>query len=357
MDKGKDNMKKRYLVLQDKTVFEGYAFGADCEKVGELIFSTNMVGYIELLTDPCYYGQIVAQTFPMIGNYGIIEADFIGKPALSGYVVREWCEAPSNFRCEYDIDKFLKDNGIPGIYGVDTRELTNIIRDGGTQTAIICDEIPSDYALLENYKIVDAVKNTASKEKAEYISGLEVKDHLAIINFGSTKKLETEIANKGYKVTVLPYDVKAEDVLSLGAKAVILSEGAGNPAEMKEAAEEIGKLMGKIPVLGIGLGHQLMAMAKGAEIIKLPYGHHGGNQPAKVVGTARTLITAQNHSYAVKEDSIKEGAVSHFNGNDKTVEGIEYKDSFALSVQFEVNADYVIEKIEKLMEELGNAAE
>ena len=350
-------MKKRYLVLQDKTVFEGYAFGADCEKVGELIFSTNVVGYIELLTDPCYYGQIVAQTFPTIGNYGIIEEDFIGKPALNGYVVREWCKAPSNFRCEYDIDKFLKDNGIPGIYGVDTRELTNIIRDGGTQTAIICDEIPADLSALESYKIVDAVKNTASKEVSEHIAGLEVKDHLAIVNFGSTKKLETELAKKGYKVTVLPYDTKAEKIIALGAKAVILSEGAGNPEEMADAASEIAKVMGKLPMFGIGLGHQIMAIAKGAEIIKLPYGHHGGNQPSKVVGTARTLITSQNHNYAVKEDSMKEGKVSHFNGNDKTVEGIEYKDSFALSVQFEANADYVAEKIEKLMEEFNNAAE
>lgn len=350
-------MKKRYLVLQDKTVFEGYAFGADCEKVGELIFSTNVVGYIELLTDPCYYGQIVAQTFPTIGNYGIIEEDFIGKPALNGYVVREWCKAPSNFRCEYDIDKFLKDNGIPGIYGVDTRELTNIIRDGGIQNAIICDEIPAELEKVKAYKIVDAVKNTVSGEKTEHIAGLEVKGHLAIIDFGSTKKLETELANKGYKVDVVPYDTKAEEILSLGADAVILSEGAGNPEEMKEAAEEIKKLMGKIPMFGIGLGHQVMAIAKGAEIIKLSYGHHGGNQPAKVVGTARTLITSQNHNYAVKEDSIKEGTISHFNGNDKTVEGIEYKESYALSVQFEVSADYVIEKIEKVMEEFNNAAE
>ena len=357
VDKGKYNMKKRYLVLQDKTVFEGYAFGADCEKVGELIFSTNVVGYIELLTDPCYYGQIVAQTFPMIGNYGIIEEDFIGKPALSGYVVREWCSAPSNFRCEYDIDKFLKENGIPGIYGVDTRELTNIIRDGGIKNAMICDEIPADFSALESYKIVDAVKNTVSAEKAEYIPEGEAKANLAIINFGSTKKMELALKDKGYKVTVLPYDVKAEDVLALGADAVILSEGAGNPEEMNDAAAEINKLMGKVPMFGIGLGHQIMAIAKGAEIEKLPYGHHGGNQPAKIVGTARTLITSQNHNYAVKESSIKEGTVSHFNGNDKSVEGIAYEKSYALSVQFEVSADYVIEKLEKVMEEFNNAAE
>ena len=350
-------MKKRYLVLQDGTVFEGYAFGADKCAVGELIFSTNVVGYIEMLTDPCYYGQIVVSTFPTIGNYGIIEEDFVGEPKLSGLVVREYCDYPSNFRCEYDLDTFLKNNNIPGIYGVDTRELTNIIRDGGIQTAIICDEIPVDLSALESYKIVDAVKNTASKEVSEHIAGLEVKDHLAIVNFGSTKKLETELAKKGYKVTVLPYDTKAEKIIALGAKAVILSEGAGNPEEMADAASEIAKVMGKLPMFGIGLGHQIMAIAKGAEIIKLPYGHHGGNQPSKVVGTARTLITSQNHNYAVKEDSMKEGKVSHFNGNDKTVEGIEYKDSFALSVQFEANADYVAEKIEKLMEEFNNAAE
>lgn len=350
-------MKKRYLVLQDNTVFEGYAFGADCEKVGELIFSTNMVGYIELLTDPCYYGQIVAQTFPLIGNYGIIESDFIGKPALSGYVVREWCDAPSNFRCEYDINTFLKNNGIPGIYGVDTRELTNIIRDTGTQTAVICDEIPADVEKLKEYKIIDAVKNTACTEKKELIPEGEAKKHIAIMNFGSTKKMECELKDKGYKVTVLPYNSKAEDILSTGADALVISEGAGDPAEMKDAAEEIKKLMGKIPMFGIGLGHQLMAMAMGAEIQKLTYGHHGANQPAKVVGTARTLITSQNHNYAVTESSIKAGTVSHINGNDKTVEGIEYKESFALSVQFEASADYVIEKIEKVMEGFNNAAE
>ncbi len=346
-------MKKRYLVLQDKTVFEGYAFGADCEKIGELIFSTNMVGYIELLTDPCYYGQIVVQTFPMIGNYGIIESDFIGESALNGYVVREWCEAPANFRCEYDIDTFLKNKGIPGIYGVDTRELTNILRAYGTQNAIICDEIPANLSAVEDFKIVNAVEKTASDEKKE-LKG-EGK-HIAILNFGSTKKIENAINEKGYNVTVMPYNSSAEDILALKADALILSEGAGNPAEMADAAEEVKKLMGKIPVFGIGLGHEIMAMAQGAEIIKLPSGHHGSNQPSKVLGTDRTLITVQNHNYAVKEDSVKNGRISHINCNDKSVEGIEY-DCFATSVQFEVGADYVIEKLEKKMEEFNNAAE
>ncbi len=354
VDKGSDDMKKRYLVLQDKTVFEGYAFGADLEKIGELIFSTNMVGYIELLTDPCYYGQIVVQTFPMIGNYGIIEADFIGKPALNGYVVREWCKAPANFRCEYDIDTFLKNNNIPGIWGVDTRELTNIIRDGGTVNAIICDEIPADIKAVESFKVIDAVKNTASTEKINLSSDGK---KIAILNLGSTKKTENELNKMGYDVTVMPYNSKAEDILALNADALIVSEGAGNPEEVKSAAEEIKKLFGKIPMLGVGLGHQLMAMANGGEIIKLPYGHHGSNQPAKIVGTERTLITAQNHNYAVKDGSVKNANVSHINGNDNTVEGLDYKDSFALSMQFEITAEYAAKELEKKMEEFNNAAE
>ena len=173
-------MKKRYLALEDGTVFEGYAFGAEKESIGELVFNTNVVGYIETLTDPTYYGQIVLQTFPLIGNYGIIESDFIGESKLSGYVVREWCEKPANFRCEYDIDKFLKDKEIPGIYGVDTRELTNIIRSNGSMNAIICDELPADFDAVKSYKIVDAVKNTGSTEVSVYLPKTEIKKHIAL---------------------------------------------------------------------------------------------------------------------------------------------------------------------------------
>lgn len=346
-------MKKRYLVLQDGTVFEGYAFGSDKSSIGELVFNTNMVGYIETLTDPVYYGQIVIKTFPMIGNYGIIEADFVGEPWLNGFVVREWCEAPSNFRCEYDIDTFLKNNDIPGIYGVDTRELTNIIRNNGAMNAIICDEIPESLEEVKEYKIVGAVAETGARDKTEYVPENEEAKHIAVIDFGSSKYIETKLLEKGYKVTVMPYNSTAEDILAFSADMVILTEGPGNPEELSAAAETVKALFSKVPMFGIGLGHQIMAIAKGAEIEKLSYGHHGANQPSKVVGTQRTLITTQNHNYVVVKESVKAGTISHQNCNDGTVEGISYKDEKAASVQFEVSADYILE----VMEELSNAAE
>ena len=343
-------MKKRYLVLSDGTVFEGYAFGADKAAIGELIFNTNVVGYIETLTDPTYYGQIVLQTFPMIGNYGIIESDFIGETKLSGYVVREWCEAPSNFRCEYDIDKFLKDKEVPGIYGVDTRELTNILRNKGCTNAIICDEIPENLDEVKNYKIVNAVENTGSKEVSVYLPKNEIKKHIALIDLGSSKNLEVTLMDKGYKVTVVPYNFKAEDVLALGVDGVIITEGPGDPKDYMAIAEEIKGLFGKLPMFGMGLGHQLMALSQGADTYKLPYGHHGSNQPAKIAGTARSLVISQNHGYVVCKDSIKKGEISYYSVNDGTVEGIAYETDKAYSVQFEPT-DEIIAAFLKGMEE------
>jgi carbamoyl-phosphate synthase small subunit len=343
-------MKKRYLVLSDGTVFEGYAFGADKTVIGELIFNTNVVGYIEALTDPTYYGQILLQTFPMIGNYGIIESDFIGETKLSGYVVREWCEAPSNFRCEYDIDKFLKDKEVPGIYGVDTRELTCILREKGSMNAIICDEVPASLEDVKNYKIVGAVENTGSKEVSVYLPKTDIIKHVAIVDLGSSKNLEVTLMDKGYKVTVVPYDFKAEDVLGLGADAVILTEGPGDPKECMAIAEEIKGIFGKVPMFGIGLGHQLMALSQGADTYKLAYGHHGSNQPVKIAGTPRSVIVSQNHGYVVCKDSIKKGEISYYNVNDGTVEGIAYEADKAFSVQFEPTDEIIAEFLKGLEE-------
>lgn len=348
-------MKKRYLVLQDGTVFEGYAFGADKESIGELIFSTGMVGYIETLTDPCYYGQIVMQTFPMVGNYGIIESDFVGEPHLKGYVVREYCKAPSNFRCEYDLDTFLKNNNIPGIYGVDTREITNIIRDKGIMNVIICDEIPASLDSVKQYKITDALKNTCAKEKSEYIPTSAAKKHFAILDLGSSKYIEQTLLEKGYKVTLFPHTASSEEILSVGADGLILTEGAGDPRENKAVIETVAALFGKIPMLGLGLGHQIMALAKGGSVEKLTYGHHGANQPAKIVGTATTLITTQNHNFVVVADSVKDAVVTHINMNDETVEGLSYNNAYAFSLQFEPSEDVITEKFVKETEEFANA--
>ncbi len=348
-------MKKRYLVLQDGTAFEGYAFGADKESIGELIFTTGMVGYIETLTDPCYYGQIVMQTFPMVGNYGIIEADFVGEPHLKGYVVREHCTAPSNFRCEYDLDTFLKNNGIPGIYGIDTREVTNIIRDKGIMNAIICDEIPASLDEVKTFKITEALKNTCAKEKSEYIPQADAIKHVAILDLGSSKYLEQSLLEKGYKVTLLPHTASAEEILSLSADGLILTEGAGDPAENEGVIATVAALFGKIPMLGLGLGHQIMALAKGGKIRKLAYGHHGANQPSKIVGSARTLITNQNHNFVVQEDTVKDAVVTHINMNDGTIEGLAYEKEYAFSLQFEPSDDVITEKFAKEMEEFANA--
>lgn len=340
-------MKKRYLVLQDGTIFEGYAFGADKCTVGELIFSTNVVGYIETLTDPCYYGQIIVQTFPAMGNYGIIESDFIGEAKLSGYVVREYCDYPSNFRCEYDLDTFLKNNGIPAIYGVDTREITTIIRDKGVMNAALCDEIPADMAALESFKIIDAVKSTSAKEVSVFNPKGDIKGEIAVLDMGSSRNIEIALMDKGYKVTVLPYDTKADEILATGAKALLVTEGPGDPAEAGDTASEIAKLSGKIAILGLGLGHQLMAMAHSAEIVKLHHGHHGGNQPSKIVGTARTLITSQNFNYAVDADTLKDGEVTHKNMNDGVCEGIKYSEK-EFSVQFTPSEEWVVNTLIEL---------
>ena len=348
-------MKKRYLVLQDGTAFEGYAFGAEKVSIGELVFSTGMVGYIETLTDPCYYGQIVMQTFPMVGNYGIIEADFVGEPHLKGYVVREHCKAPSNFRCEYDLDTFLKNNGIPGIYGIDTREVTNIIRDKGVMNAIICDEIPASLDEVKAFEIKDALKNTCAKEKSEYIPEGEYKKHIAVLDLGSSKYIEQSLLEKGYKVTLLPHTASADEILSLSADGLILTEGAGDPRENEDVIATVAALFGKLPMLGLGLGHQIMALSKGGKVEKLLYGHHGANQPANIVGGARTLITTQNHNFVVVKDTVADATVSHINLNDGTIEGLKYEKDYSFSLQFEPTDDVITEEFVKEMEEFANA--
>lgn len=330
-------MRKIYLVLEDGTYFEGEGFGAEASAVGELVFTTGMCGYIETLTDPSYFGQIVLQTFPLIGNYGIIESDFEGECAVRGYVVREWCEKPSNFRCEYDLDKFLKDRGVPGICGIDTREVTKIIREHGVMNAKITDKLPESYEEIKAYTVKDAVINVTCKEKYT-VKPEKTSCRVALIDYGAKENILRSLIKRGCEVTVYPADTSAEEILMSNSNGIMLSNGPGDPAENIFCIEQIKKLLGKLPIFGICLGHQLLALAAGGETMKLKYGHRGANQPVKETKGVRTYITSQNHGYAVVADSLKTGEISFINANDGTCEGVDYPAHNAFSVQFHPEA-------------------
>ena len=325
-------MKKRYLVLENGKVFEGKAFGADAGVTGELVFNTGAVGYIELLTDPGYLGQIVVQTFPAIGNYGIIPEDFESNYGPSGYVVREWCDQPSNFRSEGTVDGFLKEKGIPGIYGVDTREITRIIRNEGVMNACICDKLPADEKSIKKYKIKDAVK-TVSVKKPYVIPAGSHKYNVTLIDYGAKSSIAKQLTERGCLVRIVPYSSSASDILRDRPDGVVLSNGPGDPSENTSEIKEIKELIGKVPIFAIGLGHQLLAIANGAKTSRLKYGHRGANQPIKDVKAGSAFIAGQNHGYVVDDASIKKGSVSYFNLNDGTCEGIDYDGAF--SVQFD----------------------
>jgi len=331
-------MKKRYLILQNGEIYEGYSFGADKVSVGELVFTTGMCGYIETLTDPSYYGQIVMHTFPLIGNYGIIPEDFEGKCAISGYVVREKCDEPSNFRCAYTLDKFLKDNGVPGICGVDTRQITRTIRDCGVMNALITDDPDStDMDALRSYSIRNAVASVSRKNRT-IVPVADRKCRIALIDYGEKRNIVRELHKRGCEVTICPADTSAEEILALGYDGVMLSNGPGDPAENVYCIEQIRQLLGKLPIFGICLGHQLLAIACGGNTEKLKYGHRGANQPVKDLERGRTYITSQNHGYAVVSDSITNGRMRFVNANDNTCEGIDYPGLKAFSVQFHPEA-------------------
>lgn len=322
---------KAYLILENGTVFCGEAFGAVCEEVGEIVFSTSMGSYIEALTDPCYYGQILVQTYPLIGNYGMIYSDMESdKIYAKGYIVREICDTPSNFRCEGKLDDFLKEQGVMGICGVDTRAITKIIREEGTMSAKITTVKPEGKVIFENTDISDAVSIVSTKE--EYTVG-EGDKKIAFLDLGSSKSAVSALSSNGCCVTVLPYDTSSDKLLSYDG--IYLSDGPGNPEDCTETLNVVKDIFGKKPIFATGLGHQILAMANGAKIEKLTYGHRGSNQPVKQLSSGRVYITAQNHSYAVTSSSLPEYAcVTYENLNDKSCEGIEYIGKNAVSIQF-----------------------
>ncbi len=332
-------MEKAYIVLETGEVFQGFSFGAKKESVGEIVFATGMVGYIETLTDPSYYGQMVVQTFPLIGNYGIIEEDFESdSPALFGYIVKEWCDTPSNFRSEKDLDTFLKEKEIPGVYGIDTRKLTKIIREYGVMNAKITYDLNSvNLEEIKNYKIINALENVSCKESKVFYCK-DKKYSVALMDYGQKQNIVRELVKRGCEVTVLPYNTKSEDILNKGYDGIMLSNGPGDPAENVECIAEISKMIGKLPIFGICLGHQLLALASGGKTEKLKYGHRGANQPVKDISSGRVYITSQNHGYTVLENTVTGGYANFLNSNDGTCEGMKYPKKQAFSVQFHPEA-------------------
>lgn len=377
---------KAFLILADGTVFEGKSIGACGMTIGETVFTTGMTGYLETLTDPSYYGQIVTQTFPLIGNYGDIPVDYESKKSwVRGYIVRELCDQPSNFRCEEKLENFLKAQGIIGICGIDTRALTKRLRESGVMNGMIISGKNADnlhpqelLTKIKDYQITNAVQMVQSNKEGEVSPSLQPAaqsyatlsagdrprnapaHHVVLFDFGAKLNIQRELEKRGCKVTVVPYNTTAEEVIKISPDGIMLSNGPGDPAENTGVIEEIRKLCdyGKIPIFGICLGHQMLALARGCKTSKLKYGHRGGNHPCKDTESGRVYITSQNHGYAVENTSLPSYAkMTFFNVNDGTVEGITYTDIPAFSVQFHPEAcggphdtNFLFDKFLKMME-------
>ena len=337
-------MKKVYLILENGKVFEGESIGAEGEVIGEVVFTTAMTGYLETLTDPSYYGQMVCQTFPLIGNYGVMEEDFESPHSfVKGYIVRDVCDTPSNFRSQGKLDDMLKKLGVIGICGIDTRELTQIVRESGVMNAIITDKPTLDPAKkkqLDEYVIKDAVKSVSCTQKRVVCTVKKPKKRVALLDYGIKKNIIEKLAKRGCEVTVFPHNTSADEIINFAPDGIMLSNGPGNPEENTYEITQIKKLVKSgIPMFGICIGHQLLALSQGAKTYKLKYGHRGGNQPVKDLESGRVYVSTQNHGYAVDNDTIPKSAkVTFVNVNDGTCEGIDYKNSNVFSVQFHPEA-------------------
>lgn len=329
---------RAYLTLQNGKQFIGRRFGADGEIVGELVFTTGMTGYIETLTDPSYYGQIVTQTFPLIGNYGMITPDTESKkPWVSAYIVREKCDDPSNFRCEETLDRYLNEQGIIGLYGIDTRELTKIVRETGVMNAAITSRPLTDYTEVKNYLIKDAVKSVTCRQ-AEYFGNPDGM-RIVVWDFGAKDNITRELVKRGCYCIKVPSFYTAEQILELNPDGLMLTNGPGDPSENTELIGQIAALAGKLPIFGICLGHQLFALAMGGKTKKMKYGHRGSNQPVKDLETGRVYISSQNHGYEVISESLQNvGKLRYVNANDNTCEGFDYPQLDAFTVQFHPEA-------------------
>jgi len=334
-------MKAR-LLLEDGTLFVGQAFGSEGESAGEVVFHTGMTGYQEILSDPSYCGQMIAMTYPLIGNYGINRDDFEAiRPALRGFIVRKHEAMPSNWRSSMNLDLLLKQYGIPGISGIDTRMLTRIIRKHGTMKGLLTTGSQPAAALLEQLQAMQPARNQVSLVSTpQPYRSPGTKERIVLVDFGCKLGILRELTSRGCDVVVVPHTTTADQIRAFQPDGVLLSNGPGDPKDAAYALPTIRGLLGEVPIFGICLGHQLFALACGADTGKLAFGHRGSNHPVKELESGRCLITSQNHGYTVVDTTVAAAGliVTHINNNDGTIEGIKHNVHPAFSVQFHPEA-------------------
>ena len=365
--KDKGEKMKAFLILEDGHVFTGRSIGSTSEAVSEIVFNTSMTGYLEVLTDPSYAGQAVVMTYPLIGNYGICYEDMESeRPWVDGFIVRELSRMPSNFRSEDTIQNFLEKNDIPGICGIDTRALTKILRESGTMNGMITTD--------ENYNMDEVMKKLKAYSTGDEVSKVSCCEKkvlpgdgykVALLDLGAKKNIARSLNERGCEVTIYPSSTTAEEIIASRPDGIMLSNGPGDPKACVQVIKEIRKLYEtEIPIFAICLGHQLMALATGADTFKLKYGHRGGNHPVKDMETGRVYISSQNHGYAVDPESLDpQVAVPAFtNVNDGTNEGLKYVGKNIFTVQYHPEAcpgpqdsSYLFDRFLKMMEEKKNA--
>lgn len=358
----------RKLIFEDGMEMMGYSFGAEGDKVCEIVFNTSMVGYQEILSDPSYTYQAVVMTYPLIGNYGMAEEDYeTATPTIGALIVSEINEEPSNFRSTASLSAVMKKYAIPGISGVDTRKLARHIRKYGTCKVLLCDADASIEQGLEKLQKSEIPKDAVSKVTAK---GVFIKDvpnalyDVVAIDCGMKENIVRSLNKRGCSVTVVPYDTSAQAIELLNPDGVFLSNGPGDPEDVPALINTVKQLHGKYPMFGICLGHQIISLSYGAKCYKLKFGHRGGNHPVKNLATGRIEITSQNHSYAVDSDSLKDTplTVTHINLLDNTVEGVENPKDKVFSVQYHPesapgpeDSTYLFDKFIQMMEDKKNA--
>ena len=350
---------KSVLVLEDGTYFTGESFGRKGEAFGEIVFNTCMTGYQEITTDPSYNGQIVAMTYPLIGNYGFNHLDNESyKPHIQGFIVGELCDYPSNWRCSMDADKYFESNNITGIKGIDTRALTQYIRRFGSMYGVISSECGNIDTLLERLKADKARKRNLVMEVTTKIPVYKPGPgkRVVILDFGVKNNIIKALQDRNCHISILPAFSTLDEIMKHEPDGILLSNGPGDPMELLSVKNTVQGLIGLKPILGICLGHQLLGIALGGTTYKLKFGHHGGNHPVKDLTTGRCYITSQNHNYALERDFSDDVTITHVNINDNTTEGFRHKSLPILSVQYHPEASpgpqdsaYIFDEFLKLL--------